>query len=266
MSRINVEDRLWNDYRLKLLAKSMGSEFTAIGALLSFWRVAQDFWVKNELVPEDVFHGLGLPEGLLEAGFAERTERGIYACGAETQFSWLLNAKKSGKKGGIASGIKRRNKNNVLSVEAKRSGPSISAKHKASETNPPSPSPTPSLSLTTLKSEAAARPANDLVPSGNQTNPVSIWCREYTRVYGTSYEVMKREAGMITNFAKGRSLEKIQTLFACYLAIKEKLYVDQRHPLSLFFRDLPKIVSAAQSGVDPSKPTPTDYAKLLEAK
>lgn len=265
MSRLNVEDKLWTDYRLKLLAKSMGSEFAALGALLSFWRVAQDFWVKNELVPEDVFHGLGLPEGLLEAGFAERTERGIYACGAETQFSWLLSAKKSGKKGGIASGRKRRNKNNILSAEAERSDPSVLAKGKASETNPPTPTPTPSLSLTTLKSEAALRPANGVVPSGSQTNPVSIWCREYTRVYGTQYEILKRDAGMIANFGKGRSLEKIQTLFACYLAIKEKLYVDQKHPLSLFFRDLPKIVSAAQTGVDPSAPTSSDYS-YLEAK
>jgi len=97
-----------------------------------------------------------------------------------------------------------------------------------------------------------------------RANPVGIWISAYKEKYGVRYEVQAKDGKILTTFAKSRTEDQIRTLFACYLAINEKLYSDSKHPLSLFFRDLQKISVAAFTGVNPALPAPFDISKLRD--
>lgn len=94
---------------------------------------------------------------------------------------------------------------------------------------------------------------------------IKAWCDAYSRKYGTKYDITRKDAGMLAGFAKDRSLDKASTLFACYLAMELEFYTREKHPLSLFFRDLPKITYAAQTGVDPTRKK-TLVEEYLEAE
>lgn len=233
----------------------------AIGSLVEFWRLAQEYYVRGQkVVPHDIFKAFDIPEAIVNAGFAIVQEDGVHACGAKEQFAWIAKRKQAGRRGGIASGRSRQTKAKTIPIDKPRSNRQANVKQDASKTNP--------LTLThslTLTQSPLIQGATALQSApAHFKNPVAIWCEEYTRTYGTLYEVMGRDGGMLKGFAKTRSEEKMRTLFSCYLAIKDPLYVAQRHPLSLFFRDLPKVVNASQTGVDPSKPAPFDYSKLKD--
>lgn len=94
---------------------------------------------------------------------------------------------------------------------------------------------------------------------------IQAWCDAYSRKYGTKYDITRKDAGMLAGFAKDRSLDKASILFACYLAMELEFYAKEKHPLSLFFRDLPKITYAAQTGVDPTRKK-TLVEEYLEAE
>ncbi len=87
-----------------------------------------------------------------------------------------------------------------------------------------------------------------------RANPVGLWIQAYKNKYGVRYEVQAKDGKILTTFAKSRTEDQVRTLFACYLAINDKLYSDSKHPLSLFFRDLQKISVAAATGVNPAVP------------
>lgn len=263
MPRLNVEDSVWLDPRFKLLEKSLGSRISAIGTLVEFWRLAQEYWVRGKNpVPLDIFKAYDLPEALVECCFAVLRNDGVHACGAAKQFAWIKTKHTAGKKGGLASGRSRQKKAKELHIDKSRSKTEANAKQTPSETNPLTLTLTPSLTLTHLIQGATALQSHP--EQFESKNPVAIWCEEYRRKYGTAYEVMARDGGMLRGFGKTRGQEKMRTLFACYLAIDEPLYSSQKHPLSLFFRDLPKITNAAQTGIDPSKPKPFDLSKLRD--
>lgn len=108
MPRINIEEKFWFDPRFKLLIKKIGSEPTAIGTLILFWRLAQEFW-KNEktLIPDKSFKILEFNDLLIECEFAVKTENGIYAKGSERQFQWYLSGLKQRQSASIKGGLTR---------------------------------------------------------------------------------------------------------------------------------------------------------------
>lgn len=263
MARINVEDSVWLDPRFKLLEKALGSRIMAIGSLVEFWRLAQEYWVRGEqFIPLSVFRAYDLPEAIVECGFALLRDEAIHACGAKEQFAWIVARKTAGRRGGLASGRSRQQKAQTIPIDNKGSKRSRSLKQTPSKTNPLTLTLTPTL---TLAQEIQIQGAAALQPAPAQ-NPVAIWIEEYQRKYGTKYPLLGKDTGTLTNFAKGKLPSTVRALFACYLAINEKLYREQKHPLSLFFRDLPKIASAAQTGVDPSKPAPIDLSFLEDER
>ena len=103
-----------------------------------------------------------------------------------------------------------------------------------------------------------------MVPS--RANPIALWCRYYKARWGDYPDLLEADKGKLMNFLKGRSLERLELYFAAYFAMDNEFYNRERHPVSIFFKDLSKITIGAKTGVDPSKAPRTDYAKLLEAK
>lgn len=99
MARVNVDDKIQSDPRFKAVARKMGSEITALGMLVRFWQIAQDYWGKEmSLMPESIFKLEGLDDSLIEFDLAERREDGIYARGSEERFNWYLQKCRASRK------------------------------------------------------------------------------------------------------------------------------------------------------------------------
>lgn len=92
---------------------------------------------------------------------------------------------------------------------------------------------------------------------------IAHWCDLYKAKYGAMYDIDKTIAGIIAKKCKQWSFEKFSVLFQCYLAIDERFYNEQKHPLSLFFRDIQKINVAAQTRKNPAT---SKIDKLFENK
>ena len=101
MARINIEDSIYRDSGfLKLLAKT-GSEYTALGMVITAWNLSQKYWLKHGGVPAKNW-----PEDLnilLEVKIAklvenpQRNETVVYVRGSKDQFKWLEQRSVAGK-------------------------------------------------------------------------------------------------------------------------------------------------------------------------
>lgn len=97
MARINVEDSLWSDPRFMRLIVKIGNEFTAIGAVVSAWKIAHRYWCPDKKpIPEAAFKEAGLPEALIEVALADRTPEGIRIRGSEEHFAWWFDKRSAG--------------------------------------------------------------------------------------------------------------------------------------------------------------------------
>lgn len=76
----------------------------ALGEVVSIWIVAQKYFLTLGLIPFDAWEKEKLSNDVIDCGLAIKKENGIYVCGQEDQFSWLIQRQKSGK----ISGEKRR--------------------------------------------------------------------------------------------------------------------------------------------------------------
>lgn len=102
MARTNVEDRLYIDSRFTRLCIKLGNRHQALGACVDAFRLAQDYWFPGRRpIPLHVWERQGMENALIEVGFAEKKEDGIYISGSETQFAWLFKSQSGGKKSGL---------------------------------------------------------------------------------------------------------------------------------------------------------------------
>jgi len=110
MARINIDIDIVTDPRFFKFALKLGSRDEAMGCLIFFWIIAQEYWKKNKsLIPKHKFKELGRSDLLLKFGFAEEKVHGIYAKGSDRHFDWIINKQIAGKRGGIskANNIKK---------------------------------------------------------------------------------------------------------------------------------------------------------------
>jgi hypothetical protein len=260
VARINLEDELFSKKRWMNLVIKMGSPEAALGALCFAWITAQKFWYPQlKRIPRNEWVKEGLREEIIECGFADENSEGIYVSGSMEQFQWLFDAKDRGEKSAEA----RRNK--IGSAQPKRSRKPFETLSENHDNTPKRSEPL-TLPLTHNKelipsvlSVDSSSPSlvefklgmlDFVPPKVNQV--IAHWCELYKGKYRANYEVDKKTAGMLSHKCKQWSFEKFSTLFQCYLAIDEKFYAEQKHPLTLFFRDLQKINVAAQTGKNPA--------------
>lgn len=138
VARINIEDSIHQDRRFKNLVLKLGED-AAIGALYRAWRLAQDYWVKDQSgIPRAVWEEHGARDEIIEVRLAEEKNGIIRLSGSENQFGWLLAQKENGKKGGQA---KSRN----------YSGNSVAtASRRQAVAKPLTPTLSPTLTLTQI--------------------------------------------------------------------------------------------------------------------
>lgn len=102
MARINIEESLFKHHRFIDLCLFAGNRFIAVGWLFWLWKLAQEFYLKSPhgTIPFEDWNNSGLPEIIIEYGFASKTESGIAVKGAEKHFAWLKQRSEGGKIGG----------------------------------------------------------------------------------------------------------------------------------------------------------------------
>lgn len=87
------------------------SEAEAIGWCIQAWRMALQFWKRDQAkIPLRLWRTLKFPDELVEVGLAEIIGEEVYVKGSEEHFSWLAARVSAGKAGGRKSGEVRRAK------------------------------------------------------------------------------------------------------------------------------------------------------------
>lgn len=113
MARINIENSLLKDGRFIDLCIHFGDKQKALGALVWAFMIAQKHYLdesSDRLIPLSEWQRQSCENKLIDFGFAEMRDNGVYVCGSEKQFAWLVQRVNAGKKGGISSRIKRHKK------------------------------------------------------------------------------------------------------------------------------------------------------------
>lgn len=255
MARINIEDKIWADSRFKALITCLGGEEVAIGRLVRAWRIAQEWWTKDQqLIPESIWDLNGLGQELFQVMLARKTDDGIYVSGATEQFLWLIAKKRAGK----ASGVSRRNKkkieHNDISVRTQdeQSGVKI---------EPPTLSPSlplsPTLSQKKEKREASPPETRQLpLPDKKSPSPVEVdsgwavgvFCREYKRRYGTSYRVTGKDVQAIKRILKDLGKPVFEKVCVAYVDMPDPWFVTRRHDVITLESNIAKVSQFEQSG------------------
>lgn len=136
MSRINVEDSLFADVRFNLLSQKIGMPM-ATGYFVLICRVAQRYWIDGcQLIPKSVWKMHCFPDEFIQCEIVKEEENGMYLCGSDDQFAWLVAKSNNGKKGGRPREI-----NNITKATHKLR--ESYGKLRESYGNPPTPTPTP---------------------------------------------------------------------------------------------------------------------------
>lgn len=127
MPRINIEDSLFKDSRFIDLCIHHKDKQKALGILVWAFIIAQKHYLdelSDRLIPLSEWKRQGCDESLITLGFAEFRENGVYLCGSEKQFGWLVQRVEAGRIGGksIKTKEKKEIKQNKRSLnETKRS-------------------------------------------------------------------------------------------------------------------------------------------------
>lgn len=103
MARINIEDTLFKEKSFEKLLIKLGSKRAALGALVEAFILAQKWYkstASDRLIPQEEWDREEIAKELVEVGYAEIREKGVYLRGSEDQFGWLIQRQEAGAKGG----------------------------------------------------------------------------------------------------------------------------------------------------------------------
>lgn len=257
MARLTIEDQWWTDPRREKLADLVGGLMMADAVVIRLWRAAQEFWGSGKKpMPRGIFEALPHHGSIVEAGLASVEADLVYVRGTTEHQTWLAEKRAAAAAGGKASAASRKKKTGSAQPKSPKQTRSTSEANPKTLEPSGSDSGSGSLPIPTESGAVAAPPA----PRGK--NAVALWLEAYHRKYRVRYPDMGKDHGTLTKLEKRYSGPELEVLFACYLAIPDPLYEKQSHPLSLFFRDLPKISLAAQTGKDPTAPKIVDVSQL----
>lgn len=106
MPRINAEDKWFDDPRRMKLIERIGVIRTD-GAALQIWRVAQNYYRLEALIPKDVFSAIDHADDFLAVGLVVEREDGVYVKGSGELFNWIKERKQAGRKGADATNSRK---------------------------------------------------------------------------------------------------------------------------------------------------------------
>jgi len=275
MARVNIEECWWSDPRRSALSRLVGDEDLADGLAVRMWRVAQEFWGRNELVPKHIWQTIQANSKLIQANLAEEREGGIYVRGSSQYLDWVVERRAAARVGGKKSAKRPRDsKGRLLKSSAnpekssKQTPSEVQVKSKrlqASDSGSGSGSDSDSgekriLSEFCTSSSDALQKEMAVVPSGRRENKtqkiIAAYCELFKSRYGSRAELNGKQSGMLASLVKSRSLDAAQNLLENYFALPDAYLVQRCHPVELIhtnmnritvFRDTGRVVTKAQA-------------------
>lgn len=225
MARINIEDCWWTDPRRSRLSKLVGDETLADGIAIRAWRVAQEFWGKNMLVPLKIWETVEANENLIEAKLAEQRDDGIYVCGSSQYLDWVRERREAAKIGGKKSAAVRKN------------APPKKPKKKANvEANTNQTQPSGSSSSSGSSSDSKSGSNSEIIPAADlKILNSEIW-EAYREAYASRYNTEPvRNAKVNSVVAQlGRRLGlEAPDVVRFFLTHNKSLYVSGLHDIGL---------------------------------
>lgn len=250
MARINVEDSLFKEKRFSKLLLKTGDMDRAIGALVRAWALAQKYWLTpSQLVPLEVWEREEINPALLECGFAEKRELGIYVSGSKDQFGWLTQRSEAGKKGGLKTKEKRPKR--PKATESGRQATVNDSKPLSlslSLSQSPSQSLSPSI-LYSVGEGAGAPPAPPEIKS-----PVGFFIANYVNAYQQRYGGNTRPSlagkvqGQIKRFIEETEIHRACELIQTYCQMSDPWFLTKAHDFTTFMENLNKVSLKLDTG------------------
>lgn len=264
ISRINVEASLFTQRAWFELVIKTKSADTALGALVRCWLVAQKFWFpEKKPIPAEVWAKENLNNLIIECGFAEIRDDGIYVRGSSEQFSWLFGKSEGGKasaearkrRNGSAQPGKKPRKSPKSSKKLEQSSNAVQALFDVSSNSPeaPTPTPTPTPSPVPVPS-----PSSDFGKSSEPCGPppetnktqflIATYCDQFRQRWGMNPEILPKHAGIARRLAEPFSKAKIERLLEGYFQLPDADLFRNRHPLESIEYKINQIVVFIESG------------------
>ncbi len=295
-ARLNIEVKIWSDYRFQNFMLEVGGRPLAKGYVIELWGLAQTYWIPDKnLIPEEEWKKSGLPESLISCGLAERRQEGIYAKGSEKHFSWWFDGIEQRSNAGKKSAQRPRDDKGRL-LPTRSNGPLDDAgsplgnnTRQVSNESPtrsneiqPSSSSSSSSSLKKKNKEkeinaVAVAPASvheiQSLPKKSKFSEetrkkmygfLKAYTTRWKEKYGGNPEGVRDNAliGKLGHWVGGIGEYRAISLVEVYLQISFKPFDDTYHDLWQFFRHLNRIGNALDTGKE--SPT-TDWSQVFGA-
>lgn len=269
MARINIEDAIYKDMRFIQLIQRLGSVDAALGALVRAWSLAQTYYLSAEtdrLIPLFEWKRQMIPDAIVEVGLAERREQGIYICGAEKQFAWLIQRQDAGKKGGRPKSEENtttviNEETGTLATESGRLSDESGAKRlepSSSYSSSYSFSSSEDLNLKNLK--ANSRKKRSSAPPG-----MGLFIATYAKAWETRWQsrpdLRGKVQGQIKTFLFDTPLERACELIQVYCQMDEPWFVTKCHDFGTFLENIGKVNIALDTGQLPGHKDPLGFLK-----
>lgn len=227
MARVNIEDSIYKDERFINLAIEMRGKYPALGALVSAWSIAQQWFLKSATgdIPLDEWAKFEAGPLVESVGFASRRETGVYMRGAREQFAWLKQRSEAGRKN--IEEFNQRPLDDRSTTDDGRTSSLLSSLSLSSSS---------SLTTQSHNSNTTARTRKRAEPNPKNRKTWEAYRNAYEARHGNT---LKPNAGI--NSMIKRLVENIgddaPAVAAFYVSHNDFQYVKSLHPMTLLIRD-----------------------------
>lgn len=261
MARINVDDDIecQIEYR-KLLKLVGGDDDKALGMLVRFWRLAQIYWGRGELVPLEEMN-LWEFKPIIESRWGIVKDDGVYAKNSEEYFGWYRQRVEAGKKraesardnhGQFKKSDPRIDQQRLTSLPPE---PAEAQRNLIPHQPPvPAPAPTPVLALVPSQKYGEASKIQSNEKELKLGPPViddfiAQYEDSFRSAYGaqTNPVVTSKDRTRIHLFLKDTPPNRAQQMIRTYCLMADPWFRKKGHDLSTFFENQNSIAIAVDT-------------------
>lgn len=273
MARINIDDDVESRPEFRRLHKLLGyDDDKALGMLVRFWRLAQDYWGEHKLVPLEEIENWEF-QPIIDSRWGMVKPEGVYAIGAEERFAWYRQKCDASKKG-VEARQKKREEQATIDVDQ----PDVNRKLTA-DTVPVNPlvpvpvlAPVPAQKTKNKESigeTAVAIPPNrDLLKEIKSQVPdpeIGRFIGTYVKAFQVKYppkgegppsrpDLRGKVQGQIKTYLKDVPIDRACDLIQAYCQMEDSWFKTKCHDFGTFLENQNKVSLALDRGEDPSLP------------
>lgn len=206
-----------------------------MGALVEAFIVAQRHFLATDndrLIPHDEWEKAEIIPEIMEVGLAEKREKGVYVCGSEDQFSWLVQRSEAGRIGGLA---KRKKK---VATATSRLAPESGSK--------PLTLSLP-LTLNTNTNTKREMTSQSSVP---RQEFIETYSKALKSKYGDNAKLLltPKIIGQINRLVKDIGITKASDLIQVYFQMDNPWFLKKSHDFGTFIANLQAVALSLDTG------------------